>query len=170
MKLVILDSDTLSVGDIDFNGFKSLGEFSIYGYTREDETISRINSAEAVFCTRTPITAEVIAACPNLKYIGLFSTGFNSVDIKAASERNIVVTNAPEYSTNAVAQHVFSFILDHYCRMREYACSVRNGDWINSKLFSYFNIPTQELYGQTLGIIGFGSIGKKVAHIRNNFV
>lgn len=169
MKIVILDADTVTNGDIDFSSFDTLGDVKLYGYTEKEDVVKNIGDAEAIFCNKTPITADVIHSCPNLKYIGLFSTGFNNVDLKAASQCNIIVTNVPGYSTNAVAQHVFAFILSHFSKISEYSNSVANGDWVKSKLFSYFNFPTQEVSGLTLGIIGFGNIGKKVAQIAQAF-
>ena len=169
MKIVILDADTVTKGDIDFSIFNSLGDVTIYGYTEKEDVAERIGDAEIVFCNKSPITSEVISKCPNVQYIGLFSTGFNNVDLKACDKRDIIVTNVPGYSTDAVAQHVFAFILSHFSRVNEYAKTVAGGDWVKSKLFSYFNIPTQEISGLTLGIIGFGSIGNKVALIAQAF-
>ncbi len=169
MNIVILDSGTLSNDDIDFKVFNKFGNVKIYDYTAYEDVLERIENAEIILCTRTPITREIIINSPKLKYIGLFSTGFNSVDINAAKEHGIVVTNAPSYSTNAVAQHVFAFILDNYSKINFYNQSVKNGDWITSKHFSYFNEPIDEIREKTLGIIGFGSIGKKVYQIAKAF-
>ena len=169
MKIVILDAETVTTGDIDLSVFNSLGDVTIYSYTEKEKVAERIGDAEVVFCNKAPITSEVIRQCPNIIYIGLFATGYNNIDLKACDERNIIVTNVPGYSTDAVAQHVFAFILSHFSRINEYAKTVADGDWVKSKLFSYFNIPTQEISGMTLGIIGFGSIGRKVALIAQAF-
>lgn len=169
MRIVILDSNTVTTGDIDLSVFNSLGDVTIYGYTEKEKVAERIGDAEIVFCNKAPITSKVIRQCPNIIYIGLFATGFNNVDLKACDERNIIVTNVPGYSTDAVAQHVFAFILSHFSRINEYAKTVADGNWVKSKLFSYFNIPTHEISGMTLGIIGFGSIGRKVALIAQAF-
>ena len=111
------------------------------------------------------ITPEVMDACPNIKYIGLFATGYNNVDVEYAAKKGIAVCNAGQYSTNAVAQQVFAYILDHFSRIRDYDNAVKNGEWESSPAFSYFPIPTAELAGKTLSIVGYGSIGKKVAEI-----
>lgn len=169
MKIVVLDADTVSAGDIDFGSLKALGDVKIYGYTEKSDIIKNIGDADAIICNKTPITKDVIEACTNLKYIGLFATGYNNIDLQVATEHNIVVSNVPEYSTDAVAQHVFAFILNHFSRIDDYAKTVENGDWVRSKLFSYFNLPTHEISGLTLGIVGFGSIGRKVAGIAQAF-
>ena len=108
-------------------------------------------------------------ACPNLKYVGLFATGYNNVDVAYAAEKNITVCNAGQYSTNAVAQQVFAYILDRYSRIRDYDNAVKNGEWERSPAFSYFPIPTAELAGQTIAIVGYGSIGRRVAKIADAF-
>ena len=169
MKIVVLDADTVSIGDIEFQRLKELGDVEIYGYTESSDIISHIGNADAIFCNKSPITKNVINSCQNLKYIGLFSTGFNNVDLKVASDRNIVVTNVPQYSNNAVNRHVLACILDNFSMINEYAKSVDNCYWVNSKLFSYFPFPTQEIANLTLGIIGFGSIGKKIAEVATAF-
>ena len=165
MKIVVLDADTVSNNDIDFSMLKSVGDVTFFGNTKAQDVASRIGDAQAVLCNKSPITRDVITQCQNLQYIGLFSTGFNNVDLDAADERNIVVSNVPQYSTDAVAQHVFAFILKHFSRVDEYDTTVKNGDWVRSELFSYFTIPMTEIKGLTLGIIGFGNIGQKVSQI-----
>ncbi|MBQ8107788.1 MAG: D-2-hydroxyacid dehydrogenase [Ruminococcus sp.] len=170
MKLVILDSETVSCnGDVSLEGITSLGNTTVYGYVPNDLVAEKIGDADAVICNKCLITREVFQSCPNLKYVGLFATGYNNVDVKAAKDHGAVVCNVPAYSTDSVAQHTFALILDHACRIRQYADSVDRGDWVNYKLFSYFSIPTLELSGMTLGIIGFGNIGRKVAQIAGAF-
>lgn len=168
-KLVILDSETVTRGDISLESITALCESKIYGYTPDDEVAKAIGDADAVICNKCPITAEVFKQCPNLKYVGLFATGYNNVDLKAASERGAAVCNVPSYSTNSVAQHTFAFILDYFNKVAQYAETVAHGDWVNYKLFSYFYIPTTEIAGLTLGVIGYGDIGKKVAQIARAF-
>ncbi len=165
MKIVILDADTVTTGDISLEEFKTLGDVTIYNTTSPENVIERIKDAEVVLCNKVIITADIMKKCNNLKYIGLFATGYNNVDLNCADDMEIAVCNAPEYSTNSVAQHVFAFILSHLSRIDEYNKTVVDGDWVKSKLFSYFHLPTEEIAGQTLGIVGFGSIGKKVAQI-----
>lgn len=169
MKLVILDSETVTRNDVSLDGITSLGESTVHGYTPNDEVAARIGDADAVICNKCLITREVFDACPNLKYVGLFATGYNNVDLKAASDHGAVVCNVPAYSTNAVAQHTFAFILDRYNKVAEYNTTVDKGDWINYKLFTYFGIPTYELSGKTIGIVGYGSIGRQVAAIARAF-
>ena len=122
MKIVILDSETVSRGgDVSLEGITSLGEAEIYGYTPNNEVADRIGDADAVICNKCLITEEVFESCPNLKYVGLFATGFNNVDLNAASRHGAVVCNVPAYSTDSVAQHTFALILNHFNKIRAYA-------------------------------------------------
>ena len=130
---------------------------------------AKIGDADAVICNKCLITEEVFSKCKNLKYVGLFATGYNNVDLSAADRHDAVVCNVPAYSTNAVAQHTFALILNYFSKIREYAEKVDEGGWVNYKLFSYFGIPTYELAGKTIGIVGYGDIGKKVAEIARAF-
>lgn len=168
-KAVVLDWDTVSTGDIAKEEIFSPGEMTFYGLTKPEETAERIGDSEIVLCNKVLITDEIMKACPNIKYIGLFATGFNNVDIEYAAEKGITVCNAGQYSTNAVAQQTFAYILDHFSRIREYDKAVRNGEWERSPAFSYFPVPTSELAGKTLSIVGYGSIGRKVAEIGRAF-
>lgn len=169
MKIVVLDSETVSRNDVSLEGITSLGETEIYGYTPNNEVAERIGDADAVICNKCLITEEVFSKCKNLKFVGLFATGYNNVDVDAASGHGAVVCNVPAYSTDSVAQHTFAFILNYFNRIAEYAQTVDRGDWVNYKLFSYFYIPIQELSGMTLGIIGFGDIGKRVSELGRAF-
>lgn len=168
-KLVILDSETVTKGDVSLDCVTSLCESRVYGYTPDDEIADKIGDANAVICNKCPITREVFEKCPNLKYVGLFATGYNNVDIAAANEYGAAVCNVPGYSTMAVAQHTFAFILNHFNKTAEYAATVARGDWVNYKLFSYFYIPVTELSGLTMGIVGYGEIGKRTAEIARAF-
>lgn len=165
MKIVILDSDTVTTGDISFGEFAKFGSVIRYGLTEEKRVIERIRGAEIVLCNKTPITREVIESSPDLKYVGLFATGYNNVDLDCARERGIVVSNVPGYSTDGVAQLVFSFILELYSNLSVYRTSVNRGEWKTSPTFSYFPFPISTLSGKTMGIIGYGEIGKRVAKI-----
>ena len=169
IRLVILDSETVTRGDVSLDDITALADSSVFGYTPNEKVAEAIGDADAVICNKCLITHEVFDKCPNLKYIGLFATGYNNVDLAAASRRGAVVCNVPAYSTNAVAQHTFALILDYYNKVAEYKKTVADGDWVNYKLFSYFYIPTTEIAGLTLGIIGYGDIGRKTAEIARAF-
>ena len=165
IKTVILDADTVTGGDVSLSPITDICDCEIYGFSTDEELIDRIGDAEAVLTNKCRITREVMDACRNLKFIGVFATGYNNIDIVAAKEKGICVCNVPGYSTDSVAQHTFALILHHYSSIAKYANTVANGDWVYSKLFTYFNIPFYELSGKTLGIVGYGAIGKKVAKI-----
>lgn len=169
IRLVILDSETVTRGDVSLDGITALADSSVFGYTPNEKVAEAIGDADAVICNKCLITQEVFDKCPNLKYVGLFATGYNNVDLAAASRRGAVVCNVPAYSTNTVAQHTFALILDYYNKVAEYKKTVADGDWVNYKLFSYFYIPTTEIAGLTLGIIGYGDIGRKTAEIARAF-
>lgn len=170
MKIVLLDSDTISVNnDISSAPLSEFGEVRICPLTAPEERIENIGDADIVLCNKVVISKEILDACPNIKYIGLFATGFNNIDIKYAAEKGIPVCNAGQYSTNAVAQQTFAYILDYYSRIREYDKAVREGEWERYPVFSYFPMPTYELAGKTLSIAGYGSIGQKVAEIGSAF-
>lgn len=168
-KLVILDSETVTKGDVSLDEVTALCDSKVYGYTPNDEVADRIGDADAVICNKCLITEDVFEKCKSLKYVGLFATGYNNVDIQAAKKHGAAVCNVPSYSTNSVAQHTFAFLLNYFNKTAKYAETVANGDWVNYKLFSYFYIPITELAGLTLGIIGYGEIGRKVAEIARAF-
>ncbi len=169
MKICILDWTTVTSGDIDSDIFSEFGEVRCYPLTDNQRAAEYIADADMVLCNKVMITRKVMEKCPNIKYIGLFATGYNNIDIEAAAENGITVCNAGEYSTNAVAQHTFALMLEHFSRIAEYDRFVRSGGWISSKTFSKFPIRTQEIAGRTLAVIGFGSIGRKVAKIADAF-
>lgn len=169
MKIVILEAKTVSRGDVSFEELYKLGDVIEYPLTPTDKIVENVGDAEAVLCNKTPFTETVLRACPNLKYIGLCATGYNNIDLKTCRELGITVCNVPAYSTGAVAQQVFSFILNFFSRTAEYGEFVRDGGWIKSETFSDFVFPTRELEGKTLGIIGYGSIGRRVAGIARAF-
>lgn len=169
MKIVILEAATVSKNDVSFEEIYRLGEVREYPLTPVDKIVEYVGDAEAVLCNKTPFTAEVLEACPNLKYIGLCATGYNNIDVAAATRLGITVCNAPAYSNAAVAQQVFSFILRYTNRTSAYNRFVHNGGWIRSETFSAFEYPITELAGKTLGIIGYGRIGRQVAKIARAF-
>lgn len=169
MKICILDWLTISSGDISSDVFSEFGDIRCYRLTDNERAAEYIADAEILLCNKVMITREVMEKCPNLKYIGLFATGYNNVDIKAAAEKGITVCNAGSYSTNAVAQQTFAFMLEFFSRISQYDRFVKDGGWIASETFSKFPFRTYELAGKTLSIIGYGSIGKKVAQIADAF-
>lgn len=169
LKTSVLDWSTVSNGDIKQDEIFHTGEINFYGLTSPDEVINHIGDSSIVLCNKVVITEEIIKACPSLRYIGLFATGFNNIDIKAAKEHGITVCNAGSYSTDAVAQHTFSLILDHFSKISLYGQYVKEGNWVHSPTFSAFPFPIYELAGKTIAIVGFGSIGKAVAKIAEAF-
>ncbi len=172
MKIVIPDGDTLAIPEMQQQIqklFSKFGEVICNGTTKPEEVIQKIGDAEIVLCNKTPITREVMNQCPNLKYIGLFATGYNNIDIPASREKHIVVCNAGAYSTHAVAQHTFALLLNLVGNITAYDNAVKAGEWERSPVFSYFPYPVHELYQKTFGIIGYGSIGKNVAKIAEAF-
>lgn len=165
MKITILDRNTITAGDISFAPIEAVGEVICFDTLHESEVANAIGDSDAVIVNKAKITDEIMKKCKNLRFVGLFATGYNNIDTKAAAKRGIVVCNVPGYSTNSVAQHTFALILHFACRADDYAASVAQGDWANAKTFSYLSFPASELYGKTLGIFGFGTIGKAVAGI-----
>ena len=169
MKIVITDAQTVTKGDVSLDCLKDFGEVVIYPLTKPAELSERIGDADAVLTNKSRITREVMASCPNLRYIGLFATGYNNIDTVAAREYGITVCNAGSYSTDSVAQQVFAFLLNHASSVAKYNNFVQQGNWIASPTFSPFVYDMGELSGKTLGIFGFGNIGKKVATIARAF-
>ena len=169
IKLTILDGNAVNPGDLSWDIFKQFAEITVYPRTNQNELVKRIGNSDAIFLNKINITEEILSQCPNLKYIGVLATGYNVIDLQAARNHNITVTNIPSYSTNAVAQHVFSFILHFTNQVDVHNNSVQNKDWINCPDFCYWKSPLFELAGKTLGIFGFGNIGSKVAEIGKAF-
>ncbi len=169
MKITVLDRCTVTQGDIDLGRLAGLGDLKIYDILPEDRLVETIRGADAVICNKAKMTAQVIAQCPDLKYIGLFATGYDNVDIQEAARRGIVVCNAPGYSTMSVAQHTFSLLLNLASNTISYNDSVHKGDWIRSSVFTYLKYPVTEICGKNLGIVGYGAIGRAVAQIGQAF-
>lgn len=163
MKIVVLDGYTLCPGDLDYRELEALGEVCVYDRTPAEKAAERIGGAEIVLTNKTPITRTVMDACPALQYIGVLATGYNVVDVTAAGEKGIVVTNVPAYSTQAVAQHVMALLLASASYVHVYDAQVKAGAWTSSRDFCFYAAPAEELAGQTLGIVGFGHIGQQVA-------
>ncbi|MCQ2771310.1 MAG: D-2-hydroxyacid dehydrogenase, partial [Clostridia bacterium] len=169
IKIVVLDTNTVTNGDVSLEKITKLGDVSFFDMMPYDKLADIIGDADAVICNKANIDRNLMDKCPNLKYIGLFATGYNNIDTIAAKEKGIAVCNVPGYSTDSVAQTVFAFILHFATSVDMYNNSVQNGDWVISKTFSYFSFPLTEIAGKTLGIYGFGTIGKKVATIAKAF-
>lgn len=169
MKIVILEAATMTPGGISLDIFKEFGEVAEYHMTKQSEVIERIGDAEIVLLNKLVIDKFVIDSCKNLKYIGLFATGYNTIDVEYATSRGITVSNAGPYSTNAVAQHTFALILNHFNQISNYNRIVQEGAWEKSIAHTLYDFPTDELYGKTIGIVGFGSIGQRVTEIAKAF-
>ncbi len=166
MKILITDSKTLkSNNDLSLEIFESFGELKICENISREVLFKEICDTDVVLCNKTVIDRAVLERAEKLKYIGVFATGYNNIDIIAAKEKGITVCNAPSYSTNAVAQQVIGYILMHYTKIPEYNSFVQSGGWIKSETFSPLAFPTDEVFDKTLGIVGFGSIGQTVAKI-----
>lgn len=169
MKIVILDGHCANPGDLSWKPLKEFGELVVYPRTSAEEVVCRIGDAEAVMTNKTVLDAATLSKLPRLKYIGVLATGFNTVDIDAARKLGIVVTNVPAYSTDSVAQMVFAHILNITNRVEHYATQNRAGRWSEGEDFCYADTPLTELAGKTLGIVGLGNIGGKVARIAMDF-
>ena len=169
MKIVVLDGCAANSGDISWDSLAQYGELTVYDRTDDADVIARIGDAELITTNKTVIDRHAMESCPKLKYIGVLATGYNVVDLDAAKEHGIVVTNVPAYSTDAVAQFTFALLLELANQVGVHNSSVKDGGWVRSKDFSYSVMPTMELYGKTMGIIGYGSIGQRVADIAHAF-
>lgn len=166
MKIVILDGYTENPGDLSWEGFEAMGDLTVYDRTTDHSQIAaRIGDAEIILTNKTPVSREVIDACPRLKYIGLLATGYNVVDVKAAKEAGIIVTNIPTYGTDAVSQYAIALLLELCHHIGEHSDCVKRGDWTKNQDWCFWNHPLIELAGKTMGIIGFGRIGQGTARI-----
>ena len=169
MNIVVLDGAALDPGDLGWQGLEQVGSVTRYDYTPENLIVPRIGQAEIVITNKTPLTEQTIRQCPNIRYIGALATGYNVIDTAAAARYGIPVTNVPDYGTNAVAQHTFALLLELTNHVALHADSVRKGDWVRSENFCYWKAPLTELTDQTLGIVGFGKIGRRTAQIAKAF-
>ena len=165
MRIVILDGYSANPGDLSWEGLEQLGTLTVYDRTSPSETVARAADADVVLTNKVIISSEVMAQLPQLKYIGVLATGYNVVDIAAAHERGITVTNVPAYSTESVAQMVFAHLLTVTNRTEYYAVQNRQGRWSKNPDFCYWDFPHMELAGKTFGIVGLGNIGRRVAQI-----
>lgn len=169
MKIVILDGFTANPGDLSWERLAALGELTVYERSTAQQTIERAAEAEIVLTNKVLLRRQEIEQLPKLRYVGVLATGYNVVDIDAACERGIVVTNVPAYSTESVAQMVFAHLLTVTNRTEHYARQNREGRWTSSPDFSYWDTRLTELAGKTFGIVGLGNIGSRVAAIANAF-
>lgn len=166
MDIVVLDGYTINPGDLSWDSLEELGDsLTVYDLTPAEELINRIGKKEVIMTSKCFITREIIEKCPDLKYIGSMATGYNNIDVKAAAEAGIVVTNVPAYSTDAVAQHTIALLLELSNNAGLHNASVQSGDWSRCEHFCYWKKPVTLLAGKSIGIIGYGAIGSKVAEI-----
>ncbi|MDE6823125.1 MAG: D-2-hydroxyacid dehydrogenase [Duncaniella sp.] len=168
-KIIILDGYVANSGDLSWEPLRELGELTVYDRTAPEEVTERAADATAIYTNKVFITDDVMEALPELKFIGVLATGYNNVDIDAAHRRGIIVCNVPAYSTDSVAQLVFAHLLHILNSIGDYAASVNSGEWAGNRDFSYRLRPFDELAGQTIGIIGMGNIGRRVAAIAQAF-
>lgn len=165
MKIVVLDGYGVNPGDLSWEKLEELGELTVYERTAPEEVLTRTEDAEIVLTNKVVLSAEVLEKLPKLKYIGVLATGYNVVDTEAARAQGVVVTNIPAYSTDSVVQMTFAHILNITNRVAHYARENREGKWARSKDFCYWDTPLLELSGLTLGVVGLGNIGMKVARV-----
>lgn len=169
MKIVILDGYSVNPGDLSWEELEACGELTVYDRTNTEDILKRTKNADAILTNKVVISSEIIDKLPNLKYIGVLATGYNVVDIEAAKKRGITVTNVPAYSTNSVVQMTFAHILNLTNRIAHYAHENRKGKWSTSPDFCYWDTNLGEIAGKTLGVVGLGNIGYKVACIARDF-
>lgn len=169
MKIVILDGYTCNPGDLSWEKFRQFGNLIVYDRTAKEEVLQRSVDADILLTNKTVLDKETIFQLNAVKYIGVLATGYNVVDIKAAREKGIVVTNVPGYSTASIAQHVFSLLLEITGRVGHHDKTVKNGRWSNSADFCYWDYPLMELAKKTMGVLGYGKIGKQTAVIAKAF-
>lgn len=169
MKIVILESYAVNPGDLSWEPIRAFGDVTLYERTAYEDAAVRIGDAEIVLINKTPVTAELLDACPNLKQICVLATGYNVVDCQAARERGITVCNVPAYGTAAVAQFTFALLLELCHQVGAHSQAVHRGDWTNCPDFCFWYTKQTELAGKTLGIIGFGRIGQAVGKIAAAF-
>lgn len=171
MNIVVLDGYTLNPGDLSWEGLENIGSLTVYDRIDKEpkKIIKAIGNSEIIFTNKTVLSKEILNKAPNLKYIGVLATGYNVVDIAAANELGITVTNVPGYSTSAVAQLTFALLLELTNQVGVHNSAVKNGEWSNSKDFCFWKTPLVELSEKTMGIIGFGRIGRATSEIAQAF-
>ncbi len=165
MKIVILDGHTINPGDLDWNALEAMGDLTVYDATSPEQLLERVGDAEILMTSKCPIARDFMEQRPGLKYIGSTATGYNNIDVAAARELGIAVTNIPAYSTDAVAQHAIALMLELCNHVALHDESVKKGEWTSCKYFCYWKEPIVLLAGRSLGIVGYGQIGQKVGEI-----
>ena len=169
MKIVVLDGYTENPGDLSWGPLQELGELTVYDRTPPEAVLERIGDAEAIYTNKTVLSRELIQAMPAVRFIGVLATGYNVVDVQAARERGIVVCNIPTYGTDAVAQYVFALLLELCHHVAHHAQAVQQGRWTACPDFCFWDYPLIELSGKTMGIVGYGRIGRRTAQIARAF-
>lgn len=164
MKIVALDGYTLNPGDLSWESIEAFGELIVYERTSPEDVVERASGATIVLTNKTALPADVLEALPDLKFISVLATGYNIIDIKAADRLGITVSNVPGYSTGSVVQLAFSLLFELTHRVQQHSDAVHEGEWVNSKDFSFWQQPLIEIAGKKIGIIGMGEIGQKMAH------
>lgn len=165
MKITILDGYSINPGDLSWDALKELGELTVYDDTADDEILSHIGDSEAIFTSKIKMTRGIMEKCPNLKFIGELATGYDNIDLEAAKEFGIAVYNTPAYSTESVAQHTFALLLEICNQVALHTDAVNKGKWYDSTRFCFWESPIIQLAGKSIGIIGYGAIGRKVGEI-----
>jgi len=168
-RIVVLDGATLDPGDNPWNGLGALGDLSVHAHSGPGEIVARAAGATVVVTNKAPVTAEVVAALPDLRFVAVTATGVNVVDLAATRASGIVVSNVPVYGTDSVAQHTIGLLLELAIGIGEHARAVREGEWVRARDFSFWKRPLVEIAGLTLGIVGFGRIGRRVGELANAF-
>jgi glycerate dehydrogenase len=169
VKIVVLDGCVLNPGDNPWDEIEASGELIVHDRTSPDEILERSSDAEILLTNKTPITRETIDHLPELRYIGVLATGYNVVDVQAAAEKKIPVTNVPVYGTNSVAQYVVALLLELCHQVGQHSRAVEEGEWVKSPDFSFWKTPLIELHGKTMVVVGFGRIGRRVGELAHAF-
>lgn len=169
MKLTVLDGYAMNPGDLSWDSFSKYADITVFERTPQELAVEHIGNSDAILLNKVKITSEILSKCPNLKYIGVLATGYNTLDVDAVKNAGICATYIPDYSTNAVAQHVFALITYFTNHVAVHNESVINGDWTKNPDFCYWKKPLIELCGKTLGILGYGKIGRQTAKIAEAF-
>ena len=170
-KIVFLDASTVNLdGDVEYSALENIGTLETYPYTKsESEIISRAKNADAIVINKLTISRKVLESLPKLKHISIVATGYNNVDLEAAREHNVTVSNVQGYAKDCVPQHVFAMMLNFAVKLMEYSRDVKKGDWQKASFFALLRYPTFELAGKTIGVVGYGAIGKGIVKLAQAF-